>query len=67
MNKRSYKLWLDYHKNRYNKKYTNKNNILLYYGLMCFIIALPIIDYYHVSLFLIIPTNLTSLYSSFIE
>ena len=24
MNKRSYKLWLDYHKNRYNKNYTNK-------------------------------------------
>lgn len=24
MNKRSYKLWLDYHKNRYNKNYTNE-------------------------------------------
>jgi hypothetical protein len=36
------------------KIFINKNNISLYYGLMCFIMALPIIDYYHVSMFLFI-------------
>lgn len=32
--------------------FKNKNNIINYYFLMYFIVSLPIIDYYHVSLFL---------------